>query len=72
VVYVSFPSAKDPDWSNRYPGKSTIDIITLLPYAVFENWKGTKWMKRGDDYTNLKEEISKRLLEELYKHFQHH
>ena len=67
VVYVSFPSAKDPDWSNRYPGKSTIDIITLLPYTVFENWKGTKWMKRGEDYTALKEEISKRLLEELYK-----
>jgi len=67
VVYVSFPSAKDPDWPNRYPGKSTIDIITLLPYDIFENWEGTKWMKRGDEYTALKEKISKRLLEELYK-----
>ncbi len=67
VIYVSFPSAKDPDWSNRYPGKSTIDIITLLPYDIFKKWNGTKWMKRGEDYTALKEKISSRLLEELYK-----
>ena len=67
VVYISFPSAKDPDWSNRYPGKSTIDIITLLPYDVFENWEGSKWMKRGEDYNTFKEKIAQRLLDELYK-----
>jgi all-trans-retinol 13,14-reductase len=68
VVYISFPSAKDPDWSNRYPEKSTIDIITLLPYDGFKNWDGTKWMKRGEEYEALKEKISKRLLAILYKH----
>jgi all-trans-retinol 13,14-reductase len=68
VVYISFPSAKDPDWSNRYPGKSTIDIITLLPYESFEKWEETRWMKRGEDYNEVKEKISKRLLEVLYKH----
>jgi all-trans-retinol 13,14-reductase len=68
VVYISFPSAKDPDWSNRYPGKSTIDIITLLPYEGFKKWDGTRWMKRGEDYNELKEKIAKRLLEVLYKH----
>ena len=30
LVYISFPSAKDPSWNSRYPGKSTIDVITLL------------------------------------------
>jgi all-trans-retinol 13,14-reductase len=68
VVYISFPSAKDPDWPNRYPGKSTIDIITLLPYDGFKNWEGTRWMKRGEDYDAFKEKISKRLLDVLYKH----
>lgn len=67
VIYVSFPSSKDPDWSNRYPGKSTIDIITLVPFDAFAEWDGTKWMKRGDDYDALKEKISKRLLEKLYE-----
>jgi all-trans-retinol 13,14-reductase len=68
VVYISFPSAKDPDWPNRYPGKSTIDIITLLPYDGFKNWEGSRWMKRGEEYEALKDKISKRLLEVLFKH----
>lgn len=67
VIYISFPAAKDPDWTNRYPGKSTIDIITLLPYDIFSSWDGSKWMKRGEDYEELKESISKRLLEKLYE-----
>lgn len=71
VVYISFPSAKDPDWTNRYPEKSTIDIITLVPYDVFSPWSGTKWMKRGDDYKALKEEISQRLFKELYRQLPH-
>ncbi len=67
VVYISFPSAKDPDWSNRYPGKSTIDIITLVPYETFEPWADTRWKKRGEEYDHLKEKMAQRLLEELYK-----
>lgn len=68
VVYVSFPAAKDPDWPNRYPGKSSIDIITLLPYEIFHDWENSKWMKRGDTYESLKENISQRLLDILYSH----
>ena len=67
VVYISFPCAKDPDWSNRYPGKSSIDIITLIPYETFEKWSDTSWKKRGDDYEAIKENITNRLLTELYK-----
>ncbi len=71
VVYLSFPSAKDPDWPNRYPGKSSIDIITLLPYEAFEKWSDTSWKKRGEAYEAFKEEISKRLLTALYKQLPH-
>ena len=66
VVYISFPAAKDPDWSNRYPGKSTVDIITLVPYEVFAKWEGKRWKKRGADYEQLKEKIALRLLDALY------
>jgi all-trans-retinol 13,14-reductase len=67
LVYLSFPSAKDPDWSNRYPGKSSIDIITLMPFEIFEKWSDTSWKKRGDNYEKIKEDIAQRLLKELYK-----
>ena len=67
VVYISFPAAKDPDWSNRYPGKSTVDIITLVPYESFAAWDGKRWKKRGADYEALKESIAQRLLAILYE-----
>jgi len=66
VVYISFPSAKDPTWEERYPGKSTIEVITMAPYELFAQWEDERWRKRGDDYNALKEEFSQRLLEELY------
>ncbi|HAA21777.1 MAG TPA: FAD-dependent oxidoreductase, partial [Cytophagales bacterium] len=67
VVYISFPAAKDPSWSERYPGKSTIDIITMMPYDMFEAWGDTRWKKRGEDYETLKEKFAQRLLEHLYE-----
>jgi all-trans-retinol 13,14-reductase len=68
LVYISFASSKDPTWQSRYPGKSTIDVITLLPYENFTKWEGSRWMKRGDEYNNVKEKISQRLLKHLYDH----
>ena len=68
VVYISFPAAKDPDFQNRYPGKSTIEIITMLPWEWVEKWESGKWKKRGADYEDWKEAISQRLLKILYKH----
>jgi len=67
VVYVSFPSAKDPDWSNRYPNRSTIDIITLVPYTEVSKWQNTQWMNRGEAYEAWKEKFSQRLMKELFK-----
>ena len=66
VVYVSFPAAKDPDFQNRYPGKSTIEIITLSDYAQFKKWESEEWKKRGKEYEDLKERYALRLLEKLY------
>ncbi|WP_378174820.1 phytoene desaturase family protein [Aquimarina sp. SS2-1] len=71
VVYVSFPAAKDPNWPNRYPGRSTIDIITLVPYETVSKWKDTRWMKRGEAYEAWKEKIAQRLMKELFKQLPH-
>ncbi len=67
VCYISFPSAKDPDWLNRYPGKSTVEIITLAPYEWFEKWESDRWKKRGPEYEELKEKFAQRLLNELFR-----
>jgi all-trans-retinol 13,14-reductase len=65
VVYISFPSSKDPDFSRRHPGKSTIEVITLLPYEAFERWGGQHWKHRGEEYDLLKQQLATRLRYEL-------
>lgn len=71
VTYISFPSAKDPDWLNRYPGTATIDIISVAPYEWFSQWENTRWKKRGDEYNARKEQITQRLLQVLYQYEPH-
>ncbi len=66
VVYISFPSAKDPDYLNRHPGTSTIEIVAPAPFGMFERWQGTTWGKRGEAYEALKAALSERLLAHLY------
>lgn len=68
VVYLSFPSAKDPDFDRRFPGHSTIEAITLGPYEPFQRWQETQWKKRGAEYEELKASLSERLLEKIYEH----
>jgi all-trans-retinol 13,14-reductase len=65
MVYISFPSAKDPSFASRYPGRATIEVVSIAPYERFRSWEDTRWMKRGDDYTRLKEDLSRRLIEVL-------
>jgi all-trans-retinol 13,14-reductase len=66
LVYASFPSAKDPSFRERFPGRATIDLITLCPWEWVAPWEGTTWMKRGADYEALKSRFTERLLEALF------
>ncbi len=65
LAYISFPSAKDPDFQRRHPGKATIEVVSIAPYERFRPWENTKWMKRGEDYQAVKEDLSRQLLEVL-------
>jgi len=66
VVYISFPSAKDPDYQNRHPGTATIEIVAPAPFEWFEKWQGSTWGKRGDEYEAFKAGLGERLLAHLY------
>jgi all-trans-retinol 13,14-reductase len=67
LVYVSFPSAKDPSFAERYPGRATVDVIMPTRYDWFAQWEGTRWKKRGDDYEALKQRFTDRLLAVVYE-----
>ena len=68
VVYVSFPSAKDPEWDKNHPGCATMEAITLGPWDQFKAWKDEPWQGRGESYEALKDSLSKKILDVVYKH----
>ena len=68
AAYISFPAAKDPDFENRCPGRTTIDVIGFVSYDAFARWEESQWKKRPADYEALKERLSAKLLDILYKY----
>ncbi|MEM8817780.1 MAG: NAD(P)/FAD-dependent oxidoreductase [Pseudomonadota bacterium] len=66
VVYISFPSAKDPAYEQRHPGTATIEIVAPAPYERFERWEDTHWNRRGAEYERYKQQLGERLLGHLY------
>ncbi len=66
VVYISFPSAKDPDYLARRPGTATIEIVAPAPFEWFEKWQDTTWGKRGEEYDAFKARLGERLMQYLY------
>ena len=67
MAYVSFPSAKDPEWPINYPGKATVQVISLANYEWFGRWEDERWMKRGEEYVNFKDSIKEGMLKKLFK-----
>lgn len=68
LIYISFPSAKDPAWDAHYPNKATVEIVAPTQPQWFAQWKGTTWGRRGADYEAFKAELTAQLLETLYQH----
>ncbi|XP_044037978.1 all-trans-retinol 13,14-reductase-like [Siniperca chuatsi] len=63
MMFITFPSAKDPTATIRYPGKSCMTLLTMARYEWFEEWERTKLGKRGQDYLDLKNSIAQELLD---------
>ncbi len=67
LLYLSFPSAKDPDFQRRHPGRATVEVITMANWEWFSKWAGTAWQKRGPEYEALKERFTARMLAEVFR-----
>jgi all-trans-retinol 13,14-reductase len=67
-LFVSFPSAKDPTFDRRFPGRSTIEVLAPVPWEAFGRWAETRWKRRGTEYDGLKQALTDRLRADLEKH----
>ena len=68
LLFFSFPSAKDPEFTSRHPGHATIEVVTIVPYAPFERWEDSRWRHREPDYDVFKASLAARLQAELERH----
>ncbi|XP_045626463.2 all-trans-retinol 13,14-reductase [Procambarus clarkii] len=64
LLFISFPSTKDPEWKKKYPGKTTMALVTLMPYHWLEEWENERVMKRGDEYDSLKKIFGHKAVEQ--------
>ncbi|NWI34993.1 RETST reductase, partial [Sula dactylatra] len=71
VLFVTCPSAKDPTWETRHPGKSTLAVVTFAKYEWFEEWKDKQVNKRGDDYEKLKKTFVDTAMQVVFKLYPH-
>lgn len=69
LVFISFPSAKDPHWQAEKPGLSTIEAVTVAPYEWFRKWEDRSAQKRDEDYQTSKENFTRRLETIVTEHF---
>lgn len=61
--YLSFPSLKDPEARAH-----TAEIVAPVDAADFARWRETRWMKRGDEYQQVKDRIGGALLALAERH----
>ncbi|XP_012693600.2 inactive all-trans-retinol 13,14-reductase [Clupea harengus] len=69
MMFITFPSAKDPTAKIRHPGKSCMTILTMVKYEWFEEWKDSAVRKRGDDYMTYKMRFATNLFNWACLHF---
>ncbi len=67
LVFLSFGSARDPDFPRRFPGRAALQVIAPARWEWFQPWADKPWKRRGRDYEERKARFTERLLEVLYR-----
>ena len=68
VVYISFPSAKDPAFEQNHPGRATLEAVVFAPYDWFVQWEESRWKRRGAGYDAFKGELAARIQAAVERH----
>ena len=69
LLFLGFPSSKDPEYTKRNPGKGVASIISAGTFEEFAEWENERVKKRGKEYQEIKKRITDNLLEVMYEHF---
>ncbi|XP_040080220.1 all-trans-retinol 13,14-reductase isoform X2 [Oryx dammah] len=70
-LFISFSSAKDPTWEDRYPDRSTAIILMPSSYEWFKEWRDEPQGKRSSAYETLKSSFVEAAVSVFLKQFPH-
>jgi all-trans-retinol 13,14-reductase len=65
VLYISFPSAKDPEFERNHPGRATLEAVVMAPYEWFARWEDSRWKHRAAEYDAFKQALADRIQSEV-------
>ncbi|MCC6213796.1 MAG: NAD(P)/FAD-dependent oxidoreductase [Polyangiaceae bacterium] len=65
ILYVSFPSLKDPDHDPGPEQRHTGECITFVDAELFARWAGTEQGRRPADYQAFKRDVEDRMVAHL-------
>lgn len=68
VLYCSFPSLKDPEHDPGPRMRHTGEVVTFVPWKVFEQWQGSRWQRRDVDYDQFKQAMHEAILAQYLEH----
>uniref|UniRef100_A0A8C5PV84 Amine oxidase domain-containing protein n=1 Tax=Leptobrachium leishanense TaxID=445787 RepID=A0A8C5PV84_9ANUR len=69
LMFITFPSAKDPTYSQRHPGRSCMTLLTMAPFEWFSRWKGQQPRHRGEEYEEMKMKLAQGMLGRAIEEF---
>ncbi|OCT60039.1 all-trans-retinol 13,14-reductase isoform X1 [Xenopus laevis] len=69
LMFITSPSAKDPTYNLRHPGRSCLTLLTMAPYHWFSDWKEHQPRHRGDDYYSMKMKLAQMMVERALKEY---
>ncbi|KAI7808658.1 retinol saturase-like precursor [Triplophysa rosa] len=69
MMYMSFPSARDPTSCTRFPGQSRMVIHTMVNPKWFGKWNNMAEMDRGEEYEKYKMRFANHLFDWACVHF---
>lgn len=63
AFFLSPNATKDDTGAMAPPGASSLEVITFVPYSLFEKWRGTTPGSRPPEYHDQKERVAEALLD---------
>lgn len=69
VLFVSFPSLKDPAHVADNPQRHTAEVVATINWDLFERWRDSSLQDRPPAYKDFKAAIGRNMLAQFARHF---